>query len=301
MDEEGEEEIEGIEDLLGISAIDRAEMAKEDGENMIKFTNYHKSYMFDFVLYCDFEASLERNEETGRGEHKASGFSCVRIASHDALNNDNVFSYNGANAMDRFFECLEEQRTYINEVMSRDAVPMIPLNEEERDRVKNCTNCFCCDEKFVDNKVTHHNHISGKFVGAACQRCNLMLKPQIFRRHGKSEGLQYTIPVIFHNGKAYDNNFILKALRKEHIQREIFVIANSSERFISFNVDNFKFIDSAQYLPASLDSLVNNLREGGESNFVHTKRFFSDPEQFKLLQSKLPFCYDYITLLAWTN
>jgi hypothetical protein len=52
-------------------------------------------------------------------------------------------------------------------------------------------------------KYRDHCHITGKFRGAACNKCNLDYNYKNFR-----------LPVIFHNLKGYDSHFILQYIGK---------------------------------------------------------------------------------------
>ena len=52
-------------------------------------------------------------------------------------------------------------------------------------------------------KVREHDHLSGKYRGAACQSCNT--------KEGKTTKL---IPVFFHNGSNYDFHFLIEELMK---------------------------------------------------------------------------------------
>ena len=66
-------------------------------------------------------------------------------------------------------------------------------------------------------------------------------------------------------------------------------IPNNTERYLSFTIDNLKFIDFCQFLNASLDSLATNLNQ---VDFIqmscHTPADKSD-----LMTRKRVFCYDY--------
>ena len=90
---------------------------------------------------------------------------------------------------------------------------MIPLSDEENksyERQKVCHICkkeFCIDENEKSefklyHKVRHHCHYTGKFRGAAHNICNLRYK------------VPKEIPVVIHNGSAYDYHFIITELAK---------------------------------------------------------------------------------------
>ena len=72
--------------------------------------------------------------------------------------------------------------------------------------------------------------------------------------------------IVIHNLKHYDGHLICEAIPK-HGPSKITCIAQSVEKYISFTLDNLQFLDSYQHLGASLDKLVNNLRQKGPEHF----------------------------------
>ena len=66
--------------------------------------------------------------------------------------------------------------------------------------------CYLCDKPFgaatdkKNCKVRDHDHITGKFRGAAHSRCNLQLRKTI------------KIPVFFHNFRGYDSHLLVHSL-----------------------------------------------------------------------------------------
>lgn len=104
-----------------------------------------------------------------------------------------------------------------------------------------------------------HDHLTGQYRGAAHNSCNLKLRICPGRQH---------IPVILHNLKGYDSHLLISAIGKTEVDivtftdhkgrerhrktGEIGVIPNNMEKFISFSWRQFRFIDSCQFLNASL-------------------------------------------------
>ena len=64
---------------------------------------------------------------------------------------------------------------------------------------------------------------------------------------------------------------------------------------MSFSVGGFRFVDSLQFLNASLDSLVKVLAKDGKNAFTHTSRYFPDPSKFDLVCRKGVYMYEYMT------
>lgn len=132
-------------------------------------------------------------------------------------------------------------------------------------------------------KVRDHCHITGKYRGAAHNTCNLTFKVPDF------------IPVIFHNLRGYDAHFILqKAHDPKFGFKNIKPIPLNKEKFISFSLDEFRFVDSFQHMAASLESLIDNLRNAeGVEAFKITKTVFSE-ENIRLMTRKGVCPYDYL-------
>ena len=101
-------------------------------------------------------------------------------------------------------------------------------------------------------------------------------------------------PVVFHNLRGYDSHFLIANLGKSAYKQNyvdhngqmrtkvvggVSVIANNMERFMSFTWNRFCFIDSAQFLSASLDRLVSATPDDA---FI----FSSTLDQHQLLKRK---------------
>ena len=96
-----------------------------------------------------------------------------------------------------------------------------------------------------------HNHYTGYYRGAAHNICNLRSR------------IQREIPVVIHNGSAYDYHFIIKELAEE-FKGNIDYLGENTEKYITFSVplkkinDNgkvitckLKFIDSYRFMNTS--------------------------------------------------
>ena len=118
----------------------------------------------------------------------------------------------------------------------------------------------------------------GAFRGAAHQECNLAFK--IVKKNWK-------LPILFHNLRGYDAHLIFQAVEKKH--GKISVIPNNFERYISFTIGRMKFLDSLQFLAASLDQLAQNV-----AKFKHLSRAYPNANERKLLTKKGVYPYDHV-------
>ena len=73
---------------------------------------------------------------------------------------------------------------------------------------------------------------------------------------------------------------------------DINVIPLNSEKYVMFEIGYVRFLDSCQFLSASLDDLVSTLLKSGRENFVNTKKYLGDHD---LVFAKGIYPYSYMT------
>ena len=149
--------------------------------------------------------------------------------------------------MKKFCKDLREHTT---KIINYEKKKMILLTKEEKAYHKELEICYIC-KKEIDKsdkkhyKVRDHCHYTGKYRGAAHNICNLRYK------------IPKEIPVVFHNGSAYEYHFIIKELVKE-FDINFECLGENTEKYITFsapikkNIENknieitykIKFIDS---------------------------------------------------------
>src|SRR6267154_1034399 len=212
---------------------------------------------------------------------------------------------------------MKEHRV-INDILSLQR-PMAKLSDDEQKCYDAATVCGTCKQKFTDVnvKVRHHNHISGKFLRATSTNCDLKLKSAkafmkkfikknftceqreriefYVENHMKDE---FFVPVIAHNMRGYDSHLIVKHMEKSFACENIHVIASNSENFTSFQIGQLRFLDSLQFLNASLDALVSNLKRDlekeGVNRITHTHRHYPDDGSFSRVTCKGVYPYEYM-------
>ena len=95
----------------------------------------------------------------------------------------------------------------------------------------------------------------------------------------------------------YDCKFIFKELAKDSRIRNISIVGQSSEKFLSVRSKRFVFIDSFLHQSVSLEKLTENLKEHGKEHFHALSAEFPDAEKFELLLGKGSFPYEYVSSL----
>ena len=127
---------------------------------------------------------------------------------------------NDEDVAQKFVEMLEED---VKEIYKIPAKEMI-FGETEREDFERATECWICQGKLKgDDRVRDHCHYTGKYRGAAQNKCNLKYKKPSF------------IPEVFHNLSGYDSHLFIKNLGAS--QGNIKCIQNNEEKYISLTKD----------------------------------------------------------------
>ena len=274
-------------------------------ESKVCFKNFRKTFFVPFCFYLDFESYLVKTtDEYDREIHDPSGFCCLGIAKDEyaEYNDEFAYVYSGPDVMQHFYRYMRSELEKIDEILEKQE-PM-ELTADEQDEFDDATNCHTCGDEFDDDAIAcrHHDHVTGKYLAAVCQICNLQLKPSKLRNkmNNKFSGNQFFVPVICHNMRGYDSHHILKHLCPIFEENpdefaeiyEIDEIASNTEKYIGFQMGALRFLDSLQFLNASSNTLVSNLTKDGLDNLRHTKRHFKD-EELHLLSRKGIFPYSW--------
>ena len=282
----------------------------------IGFSNHTRKFKTPYVMFADFEClttktgcyskPIKANEDDANKpftkkyqKHTPSGFMILVV--DDQRNIVKTAIYRGADCMDVFCKTIREIE---NELVKTLLINKpIEMTEQDLTDFENATECHICDNAFgtfkADDKclckVRDHNHLTGKFRGAAHSCCNI---------HYNYKDVK--IPVFFHNLKNYDAHLIISnahALGKKKID----VIAQNSEKFISFGYDHLVFKDSFSFLSSSLDKLakLNKYKEidgkyvlidNWMSNFKYSRQNpnVKNDEDLHLATDKGVYPYDYM-------
>ena len=272
----------------------------------INFKNFVHSEKAPFAIYADFESVLKPldncNPDPNRSytkkynKHEAVSFVYYIKSFNESVYKSKLRSYvrekeEDPDTTETFIKWLEEDVKIIANLGNK---PM-DITPEVEEQFKQASNCWICGNLLnSQDRVRDHCHFTGRYRGAAHNRCNLQYsKPN-------------NISVFFHNLTGYDSHLFIKKLNKT--MGTIDCIPNNEENYISFSKTiktgeyvnkkgetkdkNFKIIfkDSMKFLNTSIEALVNNLPEDG---FKNLEKYFK-PYQAKLLKQKGFFPYEYL-------
>ncbi len=293
-----------------------------------KFKNYERLHDVPFAVYADFESFVKPLETEDKDpsksytiqyqSHVPSGFcysiKCMDESVYPTKTVLKTASYEGEDMGKSFVETLTEDLRPIYEILK--TLKPIIMSNSEKNQHKKSDSCYACGIQFKATRVNEktkkeekvikcadHCHITGKYRGAACDKCNLRMRVPTF------------VPVIFHNLEGYDSHLFVKSLGLE--EGEIRCIPKTDEKYISFSKNvpmetietsdgkekvkclEIRFLDSLKFTLKSLDSLTKTL---GKDQFgTLTSQMRVKSESLDLLKRKGVFPYEFMTDFSKLN
>ena len=271
---------------------------------ILKFKHHFKRLPLPFIIYADFECfsipvnSCQPNPEKSYTKtyqkHEPSGF-CLHLKTLDGYFKPFLYTKENLDedVSEKFIEYVVELTHKIYKDYYQKPKPLVLTKEEEKE-FQSATICYICEERLSldkKSKVRDHCHFTGKYRGAAHNKCNLECRKPLI------------LPVVFHNLQGYDAHLFIKKLAK--VQGDLFSIPTTEEKYITFSkfiaVDQYyskkwekvlfkKFEIRFKFLQTSLANLVSNLQPSDFSNLQKNIKTSSS-----LLTRKGVYPYDYVT------
>ena len=191
-----------------------------------KWLQYHdgqKQLKVPFIMYADFESILmpiNDSQDTNKiNEHIPCGFGVYSKFAYGDIQ-DPLKIYRGKDCVEKFINHIEKEAKRLYEIFPQQ--PMIPLAEDEQREHYEATECHICLRPFDDpknnRKVKDHCHYTGKYRGAAHNKCNISYKIPNF------------IPIVFHNLSGYDAHLFIRQLGDKFNTEDIGCIAENKEK-----------------------------------------------------------------------
>lgn len=300
-----------MEECIGMEPT-RVRMPEEGGaHHKIEFKSWQYRMEVPFVVYADIEAILKPVGKTGAEDalavHKPVAWA-YKIACRDkrfeayegarGLPLGEMRSYCGKKSMHELLDHLAEDAEFIESLVNMN----VPYQEGPGDAkaFAEATKCHICRrEGFgmgAELKVLDHDHLTGRYRGAAHMSCNAMY----------SSHINWKLPVYFHNLTGYDSFHIIRGLKDytDSIE-DIKPIARSLDKFTSFSIDNLRFIDSHSFIQGSLDAMAQQLLKSCKDTNERVDKFqgimevfgIEDPsdERFEMLLQKGVYPYEHMS------
>ena len=162
------------------------------------------------------------------------------------------------------------ERPYINKIIDEHFNKPIEKNPDLSKFDINI--CHLCNEEIIDDPVRNHCHYSGKILGFAHNKCNLIYK---FKKD--------TVHNIFgYNSQNFDQSFLIRELQNLDNKIPFSCLPRNSNKFILIQIGPFIFKDSYLFLNKSLDYLTGTIND---EDRISLKQEFGE-ENYKLLIKK---------------
>ena len=284
----------------------RLEEMPEEGRNKIYFKHFERKHFLDYIAFLDFECVLpdvrkkcnvclslkckcDCSFTSDINVQEPVCYSFVVLGPKDRIIHEKTFA--GNNAHIHFLDhLLDQEEAWIKGLLDSNKA-MVMDKSDERDFYQS-TNCYLCERQFTPFiiKCRDHSHFTGRYIGAACQRCNLRRRMPV------------TLKIFAHNLAKYDMHFIIKGLSnfRDKIQY-LSVLPYNGENFRTLRFNSFEFIDTLAFLQASLGQLTADLRLTThdypilkQTYLVKKKGSFSQ-ERLEMVLGKSFFPYEYCT------
>ena len=286
-------------------------------DETVRYHPKSKEFEMGYIFFYDFESMQVKPERPCScpanskkkcthkteimGKHEAFSYCFLMIDRTGKVVEDRV--YVGEDADEHFLNTLlEMEEKYLEKLDEVEPMVMTPgdLFMYECAEV-----CHICKQPFNErkreeessdrersDKVRDHDHLTGKFVGAAHNHCNLA------RRECKK------LTGFCHNNSGFDLSFIMHAIGKRATKERdwdeesrsihsLNAIPLNTQRFKVLQINQCTLLDSLAFLNDSLEKLVSTL-VASNHQFPILRQWVKDENKLKLLLKKGTYCYEYI-------
>ena len=244
-------------------------------KDQLKFEDYHMKVPVPMRVYADFEC-INQPQNTPNVLFKqipiAVGYYVISPFGNY------YYSYFGIDCTKWFVKEMLKLELEANKYFKTNLELQITPQEEESFQL--AEECWFCENPLDDTKVRDHDHLTGKYRGAAHNICNINCKQ-------RSSSF---VPIFFHNFSGYDCHLIFEELLTEAYNQNYnpTIIPKSLENYVSVQVGCLRFLDSYRFLSSSLNKLDKSL-----DNFPIMKLERMSDDLFK---KKLAYPYEYFKL-----
>ena len=281
----------------------------------LRFKNFLYSEKAPFSIYADFECLIKpldicdpdpnKSYTKKYQKHEPSSFSYYIKSFNESVYKSKLRKYTQTKPEDPdaayiFIKWLEEDVKDIANIENKEMI----FTEEDKKQFNKASDCWICGEYLGNDRVRDHCHFTGRYRGAAHNKCNLKYR------------IPNSIPVFFHNLSGYDSHLFIKKLGCTKKEKEtINCIPSNEEKYITFSKNivsgeytnkkgetkektfNIVFKDSLKFMSSSLGALVNNLPKDAFNNLL---KYFT-PEQAEILKQKGFYPYEYMDTIEKFN
>ena len=144
-------------------------------EDHLKFADYHMNVPVPIRVYADSECINQPTDDREAAPKFLFKQIPIAVGFHviSPFGNE-YYSYFGV-------DCVE---WFVNEMLTLEKIASIyfetnleiEITPQEEESFQQSTRCWLCENPLADDKVRDHDHLTGKYRGAAQNRCNLNCK-----------------------------------------------------------------------------------------------------------------------------
>ena len=151
--------------------------------------------------------------------------------------------FTGKDCINKFITWVLDKQKWTQQITKKYFNKRLVMANEDEEIYNNSHTCWICKQELNTDKVRDHCHATGKFRGAAHNKCNLKLR------------IPRKLPIVSHNLQGYDGHIIFKELNNFDV--DITVIPKGIDKYMSIIVNrHITFINSLQLYNGSLDTLA---------------------------------------------
>ena len=198
-----------------------------EGEKL-EFKNIRYQLECPFVGYADCEALVPRvqiptHSQSIKFQHHVPCSVGIKVVSRVPGVQFPYKDFFGTNCVVEFLDYLLILEEKCKKIVFDDK--RMVMDTADHQAFSASTKCFICGDvfdqsKLANRKVRDHDHITGKYRGAALSKCNLQ-----FRK-------QHKLPIFFHNFRGYDSHIITMGL-KHFPGSDPKIIAQGLEKYLT--------------------------------------------------------------------
>ena len=228
------------------------------------FDKWHYKNPVPFAIYADFEAYnktvVDPTHPNRMCEQLPFAYGMYIHSHYPNLLNSQYVPHYGEDAVSHFVRKLLDIQEWGSKIFKLNIpLEMTEAQEQEFINTEKCHYCGKGDFTEVTieteglpeaSKVRDHDHLNGKYRGAAHSKCNLKARKNNF------------IPVYFHNGSKYDIHLIFEKLVEGFIAKGIIpsILPKSDEQYIVIQVGCLKIMDTYRFMGSALSKLGASLK-----------------------------------------
>ena len=260
----------------------------------IKWDEYYQKMPLYSLIIADFEATYEpilneiipdcKTIDICKQIPCCNGYYIINKLTNLPIDSGYYKSPFGLNNVEWFLNRVNNIEFQMSEFFKQNIKPRITM--KSNNAFLKSKICWLCDNKFVNinDKVVHYCKMTGNYLGTAHQSCiDYVIKASQHK----------FIPILYHNFSKYDSHMFFSELINSKVDRiDLSVIPRSNEEYMNLNFGCIKFLDSMRFLPASMESLTESLKD---EDYIHLKKNF--PNHWSLLKNKLAYLYEFYKTL----